>query len=70
MAKHCAYCDRPIHGEALPISDGAASGVHIPAYWHADPAECGPMVASTSPLDTLSSPVERHIARAMQHHSP
>lgn len=66
MTKHCAYCNRPIHGDAIPISDGAGSGVHIPAYWHADPAKCGPRVGSTSPLDTPPSPLERHIARTLR----
>jgi len=66
MPKRCAYCHLPIHGASLPIGDDAGSGAHIPAYWHANPAECGPKASSTAPLDTLRSPLELHVTRALR----
>ncbi|MFE7804033.1 hypothetical protein ACFU51_05065 [Streptomyces sp. NPDC057430] len=64
--KVCSWCDQPIHGEAEQLGDDAASGVHPPAYWHADRAECGRRVPRTSPLDGAASPLQRHLGRALR----
>ncbi|MEU2115209.1 hypothetical protein ABZ567_06050 [Streptomyces sp. NPDC016459] len=49
--KHCAYCEQPILGTAVPVADDAGTGAHAPAYWHANKGECGPRVLRTSPRD-------------------
>ncbi|WP_017239513.1 hypothetical protein [Streptomyces sp. SS] len=49
--KHCAYCEKPILGTAVPVADDAGTGAHAPAYWHANKGECGPRVLRTSPRD-------------------
>ncbi|MET9953491.1 hypothetical protein ABZ135_18340 [Streptomyces sp. NPDC006339] len=59
----CAYCGNPIEGAAEPVGDDAASGAHATAYWHADPAECGPRQAPLPGPDE-PSPLQLHLARA------
>ncbi|RSS36735.1 hypothetical protein [Streptomyces sp. WAC08241] len=49
--KRCSYCGQPITGQAKPIPDGAATGAHAPAYWHADPGECGPREERPTGMD-------------------
>lgn len=60
--KPCAYCGDPIKGAAKPVGDDAGSGAHPTAYWHADPAECGPRQAPLPGPDE-PTPLQLHLAR-------
>lgn len=62
--KVCSWCDQPIHGKAVQLGDDAGSGVHLPAYWHADRAECGPRRRLLpGPDDGILSPLQSQLRR-------
>lgn len=67
--KYCSYCDRPIEGDATAIDDDSDSRSHVPVYWHADPAECGPRVQPlpgpepTSPYAPVTDAMRNWYAR-------
>ncbi|MFF3843477.1 hypothetical protein [Streptomyces sp. NPDC001930] len=59
--KSCAYCKRPIVGEALPIAPESASGARPTAYWHKDTADC---VKADEAATGEASPLRRLLSRS------
>ena len=63
--KRCGYCGNLITGQARALDDDAASGAHVPAYWHTNSGDCGPRMPRTTTMDDQrDSPLQRHLAQA------